>query len=169
MSQTSLWRDSYSLYQHKPSCIWDTSFKLIRLRHTDWFCILAVFKESALLKGQISCCWLQHPPHRQKPVVKSRKQEGQRCLCRSTARAFLRPVCSQKAVAQIANQNDLLLHIGRGRSSAIFFSLQLFFLHIIAFYNNASVGLYYFSHFDVIQIYKHCTVAPQSIWTLTPS
>lgn len=38
-----------------------TSFKSIRLRRTDWFCILDVFKESDLLKVQISC-WI-HAVH----------------------------------------------------------------------------------------------------------
>lgn len=41
-----------------PRC---TSFKSIRLRCTDWICILAVFKESALLKVEISC-WI-HAVH----------------------------------------------------------------------------------------------------------
>lgn len=38
-----------------------TSFKSIRLRRTDWTCMLPVFKESALLKVEISC-WI-HAVH----------------------------------------------------------------------------------------------------------
>lgn len=73
------------------------------------------------------------PPHTQKPIVKLRKQEGQHCAFITAAHVFLMPVCSQKAVAQTANQNDLLLHICSDRCH--FFSLQIF----SAIYKDASV------------------------------